>query len=121
MGIGWQEVLSPDKHYLQEMINGVTMVLAVMAVASLGLSTILVVNTINALITQQVPQIGIMKAVGGLRKQIALLYLSGVIVYGLLSLLIAVPLGAYGGAVMSQWMLYLLNVPARPFELLPST
>ncbi|MBN2500913.1 MAG: FtsX-like permease family protein [Anaerolineales bacterium] len=121
VGIGWQEVLHPEQHYLQEMINGVTMVLAVMAVASLGLSTILVVNTINALITQQVPQIGIMKAVGGLRKQIALLYLSGVIVYGLLSLLIAVPLGAYGGAVMSQWMLFLLNVPARPFELLPST
>ncbi len=121
VGIGWQEVLHPDQHYLQEMINGVTMVLAVMAVASLGLSTILVVNTINALITQQVPQIGIMKAVGGLRKQIAILYLSGVIVYGLLSLLIAVPLGAYGGAVMSQWMLFLLNVPTRPFELLPST
>jgi putative ABC transport system permease protein len=119
--IGWYELAPPDRHYLQDMINGVSMVLSVMAVASLGLSTILVVNTINALIAQQIPQIGIMKAVGGLRKQIAMLYLSGVFVYGLLSLLIAVPLGAIGAAQLSQWMLFLLNVPMVPFKILPTT
>lgn len=119
MSVAFVEVLHPEEHYLQEMINGVGMVLTVMAIGSLGLSTMLVVNTMNALIAQQIPQIGIMKAVGGLRRQIIILYLSAICVYGLLSLVLAVPLGAYTGNALAQWMLYLLNVPVIPFEILP--
>ncbi|MBM3145753.1 MAG: FtsX-like permease family protein [Chloroflexi bacterium] len=119
ISVGYKEAMHPDEHYLQEMINGVGMVLSVMAVGSLGLSTMLVINTINALIAQQVPQIGIMKAIGGTRRQIASLYLSAIFIYGFLSLVIAVPLGAYAGNAMARWMLYLLNVPATPFEILP--
>ena len=102
------------------MIDGVGMVLAVMAIASLGLSVMLVINTINALIAQQIPQIGIMKAVGSTRRQIMTMYLSAIAVYGLLSLVIAVPIGAYAGNALAQWMLYLLNVPVTPFEILPN-
>ena len=119
MSIGYSEVLHPEEHYLQEMINGVGMVLTVMAIASLGLSVMLVINTINALIAQQMPQIGIMKAIGGLRRQISTLYLAAIFVYGFFSLVIAVPIGAYAGNALAQWMLYLLNVPVTPFEILP--
>ncbi len=119
ISVGFVEVLHPEEHYLQEMINGVGMVLTVMAVGSLGLSVMLVINTINALIAQQIPQIGIMKAIGGLRRQIAILYLSAIFIYSLLSLVIAVPIGAYTGNHLAQWMLYLLNVPVIPFEILP--
>jgi putative ABC transport system permease protein len=120
MSIGYYEVLHPTDHYLQDMINGVGMVLAVMAIASLGLSVMLVINTINALIAQQIPQIGIMKAVGSTRRQITTMYLSAIAVYGLLSLVIAVPIGAYAGNALAKWMLYLLNVPVTPFEILPN-
>ncbi len=95
LSVGFVQVLHPDRHFVQDTIDGVGLVLAVMAVASLGLSTFLVVNTVNALIAQQIPQIGIMKAVGGLRGQIATLYLAGVAVYGVLSLALAVPLGSF--------------------------
>jgi putative ABC transport system permease protein len=120
ISIGYYEVLHPTDHYLQDMINGVGMVLTVMAIASLGLSVMLVINTINALIAQQIPQIGIMKAVGSTRRQITTMYLSAIAVYGLLSLVIAVPLGAYAGNALAQWMLHLLNVPVTPFEILPN-
>ena len=118
MSVGFVEVLHPDEHYLQEMINGVGMVLTIMAIGSLGLSTMLVVNTMNALIAQQIPQIGMMKAVGGLRRQITTLYLASIFIYGLLSLILAVPIGAYAGNALAQWMLYLLNVPEIPFAIL---
>jgi len=120
VSVGFSEPFHPEEHYLQEMIDGVGMVLSVMAVGSLGLSTMLVINTINALIAQQIPQIGIMKAIGALRRQISGLYLSAIIVYAILSLLIAVPLGAYGGNTLAQWMLHLLNVPVTPFAILPN-
>ena len=119
VSVGYVQVLHPEDHFLQEMINGVGMVLTVMAVGSLALSALLVINTISALIAQQTTQIGIMKAIGGQRRQIMILYLTGVFVYGVLALIIAVPLGALGGSTLSQWMLYLLNVPARPYEILP--
>jgi putative ABC transport system permease protein len=119
VSVGYVQLLHPEDHFLQDMINGVGMVLTVMAVGSLGLSALLVINTINALIAQQTTQIGIMKAIGGQRRQILILYLTGVFIYGVVALLIAVPLGALGGSALSQWMLYLLNVPARPYEILP--
>ena len=119
MSVAFVEVLHPEEHYLQEMINGVGMVLTVMAIGSLGLSTMLVINTMNALIAQQIPQIGIMKAVGGLRRQIMILYLSAIFFYGFLSLIFAVPLGAYAANAFAEWMLYLLNVPVIPFRVLP--
>ncbi len=115
------EITAPDRHFLQDVMDGVTMILTVMALLSLGMSTILVVNTINAILAQQVPQIGIMKTIGGLRGQITGLYLAGVIVYGLLSLLIAMPIGAYGGWALARWLMALINVPVSDFELLPTT
>ncbi|MGH2523316.1 MAG: ABC transporter permease, partial [Anaerolineales bacterium] len=118
VGVGFVQTQDPNRHFLQDTMDGVGLVLAVMAVMSLGLSTILVVNTINAVIAQQIPQIGIMKTVGGLSRQIASLYLAGVAVYGLLSLALAVPFGALGADALARWMLSLINVPAAPFEIL---
>lgn len=115
------EITAPDRHFLQDVMDGVTMILTVMALLSLGMSTILVVNTINAILAQQVPQIGIMKTIGGLRGQITGLYLAGVIVYGLLSLLIAMPIGAFGGWALARWLMALINVVVSDFEILPST
>lgn len=116
--VTYVETNDPEKHPLQDIINGVGMVLAVMAVMSLGLSTLLVINTVNAIISQQIPQIGVMKTIGGVRQQIINLYLAGVGIYGLLSLVLAIPLGALGGSALSGMLLHLLNIPAVPFQLL---
>lgn len=115
---GFIQVQDPQRHTLADTMDGVGFILAVMAGMSLILSTILVINTINAIIAQQIPQIGIMKTVGGVRRQIANLYLAGIAVYGLLSLIVAVPLGALGADALMRWMLALINVPASTFEVL---
>lgn len=119
ISIGYVLPVAPEEHFLQEIMNGVGVILSVMAFASLGLSTILVINTMNALIAQQIPQIGIMKSIGAIRKQIVQLYLAMVITYGLVSLLIAVPLGAVSGIAMANWMLYILNTPPADFTIIP--
>lgn len=117
--ITYYEIQDPQRHPMQDVVNGIGLVLAVMAVMSLLLSTLLVINTVNAIIAQQVPQIGVMKAIGGERGMIARLYLAGVTFYGLLSLLVAVPLGAFGGFFLSNWLLHLLNVPSGAFAFQP--
>jgi putative ABC transport system permease protein len=115
--VGFTLVQPPDKHWASQQIEGVGLIMGVMAVASLFLSVVLVFNTINALMTRQISQIGIMKAIGGQRKQITLIYLSAILTYGLLSVLIAVPLGALAGQILSSWILGLINVPPGSFSL----
>lgn len=118
--VGFTWIQSPERHWAQDIMDGIGLVLAVMAVASLGLSAILVINTINAIVAQQVPQIGLMKTVGGVRGQISLLYLSGVAAYGLISLLVAVPLGALTANAYASWILTIINVPVPAPQLVPA-
>ncbi len=113
------DITDPDRAQAQEFLDGLGIILVTMAFMSLGLSIFLVVNTINAIITNQVRQIGIMKTVGAIRRQVFLIYLSGVLVYGALSILIAVPVGALGGFYLSRWLLFALNVQVDTFRLLP--
>lgn len=86
----------PDQFTGQEAINSVFLILSIMAATTLILGLFLVYNTINAVIVQQVNQIGIMKAIGARFGRILFIYLSLVLVYAVLALLVAIPLGALG-------------------------
>jgi putative ABC transport system permease protein len=74
---------------------------------------------VNATITQQVWQIGVMKAVGATRGRVMRVYLATASVYGLLSLLLAVPLGAIAAHLLASVLLNLLNIAVGPFRLMP--
>jgi putative ABC transport system permease protein len=80
----------------------------------LGLGLFLVINTVNAIVAQQVPQIGVMKAIGGSTRQMLVLYLSGVLAYGLIALLLAVPLAALASNAITGAMLNLMAIPPDP-------
>jgi putative ABC transport system permease protein len=118
--ISTAEFQDPDRAVQQEFINGLSLILIVMAFFSMGLSATLVVNTINAIVAQQLTQIGIMKTIGGEWRQIFAIYLAGVIIYGVLSLLIAVPLGMVIGYSMARFWLTAFNVPPLEFRFLPA-
>ena len=120
VGVAFKQLYAPGEHPFQQTLDGFGLVLVFMAVASLFLSVFLVVNTINAIIAQQIPQIGMMKTVGAISPEIASLYLSGIIIYGALSLVLAVPLGALGGDLLGRGLLTSLNIPVSDFEILPS-
>ncbi len=69
-----------------------------LAMASFGafillLSGILVVNLLTALMASQVRQIGVMKAVGGSRAQIARIYFSQALFLGVAAILVGLPAG----------------------------
>ena len=92
-------------------IDSVVLILTAFGVVILLLSGFLVVNAMSALITQQVPQIGVMKLIGARRGQIMALYLTTVLIYGLLAVAFALPLAALTARLlMSQIVEPLLNV-----------
>jgi putative ABC transport system permease protein len=91
----------PGTHWASQMISGVLIILMAIGAMCLLLGAGLVVNTISALIAQQVRQIGIIRAVGGLRRQILVMYLAGVLLYSLCALALAIPLARIGAEAMA--------------------
>ena len=112
-------IVDPNVHWAQEMLDVIFIILGVLGGLSLGMSGFLIVNTMNALITQQVWQIGVMKVVGATGGRVVRVYLTTALVYGLLSLALAVPVGALGAHLTSGWMLDMFNVLVGPFRIMP--
>jgi len=113
-------VANPNDHFIQDELDGIFFILTTLAGISLVLGLFLVYNTITAIITQQVNQIGIMKAVGAGFVQILRIYFGQVFAYALLALLIAVPLGAFGAHGLRVVMVGLFNMEPGAFKILPN-
>ena len=93
------------------LIETVVMILTGFGLIILLLSGFLVVNAMSALMTQQIPQIGVMKLVGARRRQIVALYLTTVLVYGVLAVAAALPLSwVTARFLMTDLVEKLLNV-----------
>ena len=105
----------PGVHPVDEILQPMLLILGVLGLLSLLLSGFLVINTISAILTQQVRQIGIMKAIGARTDQIIGIYFITVIIFCLLALFVAVPLGALGSRAFSGYMAGLINFDITTF------
>jgi putative ABC transport system permease protein len=99
----------PERHFFQDTMDGVFFILGFMAILALLLGLFLVYNTVTAIVSQQISQIGVMKAVGASAGKILYLYLSNVLTYGFLALLIALPLGIVGAYGLGTFLLESFN------------
>jgi putative ABC transport system permease protein len=109
----------PNEHWGQQFFDGIYLVLQLLAVISLLMSCILIYNTLAALISQQTHQIGVMKAIGGRTHTVMKVYLSGVLAYGTLALVISLPLGAFTAFKLTAYFLDIFNVSYNEFQFSP--
>jgi putative ABC transport system permease protein len=99
----------PGQHWAQNQIKGFLLILEIMGVLAVFLSSGLVVNTISAILSQQIKQIGIMRSFGAGRHQIISMYLVMVVIFSILGLLFAFPLGLAGAWGLSVFAAGFLN------------
>lgn len=116
---GWW-VRDPNEHWFQDQLDTFLLILGISGALSLGLSVFLIINTLNAIVAQQVWQIGVMKVVGATSGRVVRVYLAIALVYSGLALLLGVPLGAIGAYLLAEWALDIINVAAPPFRVMPS-
>ncbi len=116
----WVQVPEPGKHPVGQIVQALIFLMGALGGLSLVLSGFLVVNTVSALLMQQVRQIGIMKSIGAQRDQIVGMYLVMFLIFGGLSLLIAVPLGALGSWALTNFMANLVNFDITSHAIPPS-
>lgn len=97
-------ITDPNKHFFQDQMDGIFLLMGVLGGLSLILGLLLVYNTINSIISAQTDQIGIMKAIGARTGQVVRFYFTIVLAYGLLALAISLPIGIFGAWGLSSWL-----------------
>ena len=110
----------PGQLPMDDVLQGILLLMGLLGVMSLFLSAFLVVNTVTALLAQQKRQIGMMKAIGGSSLQILGMYLTMVVSYGLMALLLAVPSGIWGAGALSRNLATFFNFDLGAVEISPN-
>lgn len=108
-----------NEHPLASSVLAILGVLGALAGLITLLSSSLIFNTLNALLIQHKRQIGVMKLVGGQKRQIMGMYILLIITYSLISLIITIPLGAIAGYAFSNFMATLLGASLQGFRVVP--
>lgn len=100
-------------------IEGVFTLLRVLAMLAVALSSLLILNTVTALVTEQTAIIGTMKALGGTRGAITGSYLVSVAVYALLATAPGLGLGLYIGYQLAVYLAARVPVELGQFTVEP--
>ncbi len=101
--------VEPGMLPLDDILQAVLLLMGTLGVLALFLSIFLIINTVSALLAQQKRQIGVMKAIGARSGQILGMYFVMVLMYGVVALLMTVPLSMVGARELSRFMASLFN------------
>lgn len=108
------------EHPMASTILAILGVLGVLGGLIAILSSTLIVNTLNALLTQHLRQIGVMKLIGGRSFQILGMYMLLIFAYGVIALVITIPTGALAGYAFANFMVTLMGGSLQGFRIVPS-
>jgi putative ABC transport system permease protein len=103
------DIPRPGKHPHADLMGVMLLAMSSFGFFVLILSGILVVNLLMGLMASQVRQIGMMKAIGGTRRQVARIYFSQALLLGIAALCVALPLGILGSRALCRPLAVLLN------------
>ena len=119
MAIPMDTAANPNDIPLGDVLQVILFFLGGLGLLSLCLSAFLIVNTVSALVAQQVRQIGVMKAVGARTGQIVAMYLALAALYGVAALLAAVPLAILGAWALSSGLASMFNFDLNAIRIVP--
>jgi len=109
------EIPRPGKHPHSDLMGILLLAMSSFGLFVLVLSGILVINLLTAMMASQVRQIGVMKAIGGTRRQVARIYFSQALFLGIAAVIVSIPLGILGSRALCQYMAMFLNFDINSF------
>ncbi|MBD9357251.1 ABC transporter permease [Methylomonas albis] len=117
IGVNVTLLQDPEQHWGRPFLSGINGVLQIMALVSLALASVLILNTVSAHITQQTDQIGVMKALGARTQTIAKLYLLEILLLALVAVVFAIPPALAGAYFSACRLLALFNIDCGAFAI----
>lgn len=112
-------VPTPGEHIFYNVTQSLFLILNILGIFTLVFTALLIINTISGLLANHVSQIGVMKAIGAPYRDIVAMYSGIILVFSLLALLIAIPFGVIGAALLSARVARLLNYDVHPWQMSP--
>lgn len=109
------------EHPTGEMVVAILGVFGALGVLVMLLSGSLIFNTLNALLAQNLRQIGVMKLIGARSLQILGMYLVLILLFGIMALLLAVPSAALAGYGLASFLAFMMSANLQGFRVFPST
>jgi putative ABC transport system permease protein len=108
-----------NQHPMASTVQAILGILFALGIMIVMLSSSLIANTLNALLTQHTPQIGMMKLVGGRSYQIFSMYIVLIVIFGVIALLISVPTGGQAAFALSQLIADEMNFELLGYRIIP--
>ncbi len=108
-----------NKYPLADIINAVLGILMALGILIVFLSSSLIANTLDALLSQHLRHIGVIKLVGGRRNQVFAMYITLIMAFSFLALLIAVPTGGWGAYRLAEFMADKLRFNLLGYRIVP--
>lgn len=109
------EIPPPGKHPHSDLTGILLLAMSSFGLFVLVLSGILVINLLTAMMASQVRQIGVMKAIGGTRWQVARIYFGQALFLGIAAVIVSIPLGILGSRALCRYMAMFLNFDINSF------
>ncbi|MEO8035857.1 MAG: FtsX-like permease family protein, partial [Acidobacteriota bacterium] len=111
------DIPPPGKHPHADIMGMLMLALASFGLLVMILSGVIVVNLLTALMAAQIRQIGVMKAIGATRWQVARIYFGQALLLGLAALTLAVPAALWGSRSLCRAMAVFLNFDITSFSI----
>jgi putative ABC transport system permease protein len=102
-------ILKPNEHPHQWQLNTLLFLEGSIGLLAFLLGAVLVSQLMGAILSQQIRQIGILKAIGATGLQVLTIYILMVLVFGVISGIIAIPLAIASGYGFAEFVAYQIN------------
>jgi len=117
--IGRTRYSETHQHPLGSTINAVLGILLALGILIVLLSSSLIANTLSALLNQHLRHIGVIKLVGGQRRQVFRMYITLIMSFGIIALMIAVPFGGLGAYGLAEFIASQLSFDLLGYRIVP--
>ncbi len=108
-----------NEHPMASTVQAILGILMALGILIVFLSSSLIANTLNSLLTQHLPHIGVMKLIGARSQQIFGMYIVLILFFGLIALLIALPTGGQAAYLLSAYIADKLNFNLQGYRIVP--
>jgi putative ABC transport system permease protein len=108
-----------NKYPLADIINAVLGILMALGILIVFLSSSLIANTLDALLSQHLRHIGVIKLVGGRGRQVFAMYVTLIMAFSFLALLVAIPAGGWGAYRLAEFMAEKLRFNLLGYRIVP--
>ncbi len=109
-------ILKPNEHPHQWQLNTLLFLEGSIGLLAFLMGAVLVSQLMDAMLSRQIRQIGILKAIGATRLQVLSIYIMMVLIFGVISGIIAIQLAIASGYGFAEFVAYQLN-----FKILTTT